>query len=139
MEWGEFVTDTKMLANQIKEDNFEPEILIAVARGGWFPTRFLSDYLKVKNIASIGIKYIDDERTQLYAYSHPSIPDNINKVLIIEDMLESGKSIKWAQKYYEELGYNVKIASIYITDKTPFSPDYFCKKIDISTRFPWES
>lgn len=138
MKWDDFITDTKVLANQVKQDHFEPEILIAVARGGWFPTRFLSDLLSVKNIASIGVKYIDDERTKLYAYSNPTIPDNVNNILIIEDMLESGKSIKWAQNFYIEQGFNVKIASVYITDKTPFYPDYYCNKIDIKTKFPWE-
>ena len=138
MEWTAFINDTKSLARKIKEDYFAPDMLIAVARGGWIPTRLLSDYLDVKNIASIGVKYLDDERTKLFIYSHPTLPSITHNILIIEDMLESGSSIKWVQAYYDEIGYTTRTASVYITNKTSFFPDYYYKKLHINTKFPWE-
>ena len=68
----------------------------------------MSDLLHTKSIGSIGIKYEDETRTKLITYSKPSIPQECKKILLVEDMLESGKSIKWAYEYYSKQGYEVK-------------------------------
>lgn len=138
MDWDRFIKDTKQLSNKIIKSNFKPDIIIAVARGGWIPTRLLSDFLKVKDIASIGIKYIDKERTQLDVYSKPKLSENVKSILIVEDMLESGKSIDWVRAFYINLGYEVKLASVYITEKTKIDIDYYSQKVDLKTKFPWE-
>ena len=86
----------------------------------------------------LGIKYEDETRTKLITYSKPSIPKECKKILLVEDMLESGKSIKWAYEYYSNQGYDVKTACLFIMKKTEFIPDFYIKTIDEKIRFPWE-
>ena len=138
LTWEQFIVDIGEVAEKVRLDNFTPDIILAIARGGWIPTRFLSDCLNVKNIASIGIKYIDVDRTKLTTYSLPQIPDNLKRILIVEDILESGKSLEWAMKYYKDKGFDIKTASCYITACTSFLPNYYLCKIDMNTKFPWE-
>ena len=138
LTWKQFVVDVHKVAEKIKFDQFTPDVIIAIARGGWVPARLLSDDLSVKNIASIGLKYKNAKRTELVAYSLPQIPDGAKDILLVEDMLESGKSLKWAYEHYKSEGYNVKTVSCYITEFTSFLPNYYLGKNDIDTKFPWE-
>lgn len=138
MEWKDFNESIKELGNLINNNGYKPDIIIALARGGWVPTRYLSDLLHTKNIGSIGIKYEDETRTKLITYSKPSIPIECKKILLVEDMLESGKSIKWAYEYYSNQGYDVKTACLFIMKNTEFISDFYIKTIDEKIRFPWE-
>jgi hypoxanthine phosphoribosyltransferase len=58
----------KMLINQsvkILTDNFKPDIIIAITRGGWIPARLLSDLLEVHDLITIGIEfYLDISKTR---------------------------------------------------------------------------
>ena len=71
--WEEYTKLIEYLGKMINESSFKPDIIIAIARGGWIPTRFLSDILQVKDLGSIGIKYKDSSRTDLITYSKPSM------------------------------------------------------------------
>ena len=137
MTWNEFIEYVQSVGNRINESGFKPDIIIAIARGGWIPARFLSDSLHVKNMGSIGIKYEDVSRTNLITYSTPSLPQNCKKILLVEDMLESGNSIKWANEYYTNLGYEVMTACLFIIDETKFIPDFYLAVTD-KQKFPWE-
>ncbi len=139
MNWNEYVEQINKLGKIINESNFKPDIIVAIARGGWIPTRFLSDVLQVKDLGSIGIKYKDSSRTELITYSKPSMLENYKKILLVEDMLESGKSIKWASEYYRDLGYEIKTACMFILEETKFMPDYYLNKIEDKIQFPWEN
>ena len=44
-------------------------------------------------------------------------------------MLESGKSLKWANEYYRQLGYETKTASILILDETKYIPDFYLNRV----------
>ena len=138
MQWKDFLDDTKKLATQIKLDNYQPNILIAVARGGWMPCRALSSFLKVKHVASYGVKYQDQNRTRLITYSVPSLPKNVKHILLVEDQLETGKTLQWVANYYNNLNYNVKTAAVYLTKKTTWLPDYYVKKVTYDHKMPWE-
>lgn len=137
MKWEDFLKDTGVLGDNINEKGFKPDIIIAIARGGWIPARILSDCLKVKNMGSIGIKYLDTDRTTLETYSKPTLPQDCKKILLVEDMLESGNSIKWAKDYYSEIGYQVKTACLFIMETTVFKPDYYLS-VSEKVQFPWE-
>ena len=49
MEWKDFNESIKELGNLINNNGYKPDIIIALARGGWIPTRYLSDLLHTKN------------------------------------------------------------------------------------------
>ena len=138
MKWDEFNENITKLGQIINNNGFKPDIIIAIARGGWIPTRYLSDLLHTKNLGSLGLKYEDNERTKLITYSKPTIPEDCKKILLVEDMLESGKSIKWAYDYYSKQGYEVKTTCLFIMKKSEFIPDFYIKTIDEKIKFPWE-
>lgn len=48
------------LATDIAADGWEPEVIVAIASGGFIPARILKTYLK-KNIYVVGLQRYDDE------------------------------------------------------------------------------
>ncbi len=137
MTFSEFREHCDALARKISEAGYEPTQLVALARGGWVPTRMLSDSLGVKKIQSVGITYTYSERTILDAYSLPEPFPSGEVLLLIEDCLESGKSLERAVEIFSS-GNTVKTASLFVTPKTRFSSDFNLGVRDEPPIFPWE-
>ena len=139
LSWDQFVTDIQELASDIRDDSsFTPDFLLGIARGGWIPTYYLSTILSVKNIASIGIKYTDKDRTVREIYSLPdALPKNA-RVLLIEDILESGRSMEEAAHILEEKGVEVYTAALYIAKNALYVPDFYVRRFDLTPIMPWE-
>ncbi len=138
MEWREFHNDLKTLAASIRAAQFVPDMIVAVARGGWIPTRFLSDLLGVKRIASIGLTYTDAARSQLVAYSLPEPIEAKQKLLLVEDCLESGRSLLEAKNILTACGAEIRTAALYTTAQTGFNPDFAVRRYDSPPPMPWE-
>lgn len=45
------------LADRIRKDRFEPDIIVGVSRGGWPPARVLSDLLSNPNLANVRAEF----------------------------------------------------------------------------------
>lgn len=132
MDWKTFKNDIKKLSEKI---SYKPDIIIGITRGGIVPARLLSTYLKVKKMYCISVVKNNEERSVV-----TEITENIsgNNILLVEDMLETGRSIKVAKAYLEEKGANVKTAGLYTMPVSEIKPDYFLKEIDSVLEFPWE-
>jgi len=126
------------LALMIMKSGFQPDYIVGVARGGWIPARLLSDTLNVKRLLSVGIKYSDDMREMLEIYAVPDpFPRNKN-ILLVEDCLESGKSLDQAAHLFLDKNPDTRTASFFITEGTSYFPNYYVKKLHSAPLFPWE-
>ena len=138
INWDEFVKYTEILANKIIDSKFNPDMLVAIARGGWIPARFLSKILNVEKLASIGMSYQDKTRTEIVTYSVPLINPQIKSILLIEDRLESAKSLNEAKNIFEREGLLVCTCSLFVHSKSIIIPDYYIESNDEEIIFPWE-
>lgn len=132
MTWIVFKKEILSLSKKI---NFKPDILIGIVRGGLVPTRLLSTILKVKNVYCLTVNKIGEKRKV-----QTEINGNLKnkKILLIEDMLETGKSLIEAKKYLELKGANIKTACLYITPQSEIKPDFYLKTVNKLIKFPWE-
>jgi len=138
LSWEEFLRNCEALAKLVRHDNFEPDVLVAVARGGLVPARILSDLLDVREIASLGLRYKDQSYTELVAYSVPSMFGVGSQALLIEDGLESGRSLIVAQELLEAQGLQSKTAALYCSSKAITKPNYFLEVVEEIPSMPWE-
>ena len=116
--------------------------IICVWRGGAYPSRLLSDFLGIKTVYNIRVKYYDVIRkerefpTILQAIQADLIGEN---VLVCDDVSDSGNSLTAVVEYLNQKQCNsITTATIYIKPWTNFIPDFYIKKTEKWIVFPWE-
>lgn len=138
LSYQEFESIVCNLSKSIAADHFHPDILVAIARGGWIPARLLSKYLKVNKLCSYGVTYADNARTTLISYDRPFPEIRGQKILLVEDFLESGCAIKHCCEQLVLLNNEVKTFAIGYSDKSCIVPDYSTGKRASIPRLPWD-
>lgn len=119
-----------------KKDRFD--LIVAIARGGLTVAHILSDFNRLP-ITSFTISSYSD----LKQSTNPKITLHLGnklhnkKILLVDDVSDTGKTFIRGLKYLKTLGGNyIKTASIFVKPKTKFIPDYFVKKTDKWIIFP---
>ena len=130
------------LASQIRSAGFKPEIIVGVARGGWPPARIMSDLLENPEIANVKAEFylgVAETKGEPVITQPVSVPVKNKKVLIVDDVADTGKSLALVKEHLKEKGASdVKIATIYYKPWSIVTPDYFECKTSHWIIFPWE-
>ena len=104
-------------SQKIQTDNFKPDIIIGVARGGTVPSRILSDLLEVKDLAFIQIEYYDDiNKTRHEPILKQCLTTHLDgkKTLLVDDISDSGISLQFAKNHLQQQkAKEIKIATLY--------------------------
>lgn len=129
------IMDCKVLAKFIEMKYPMIKKLVAITRGGLFPTLMLSEFLEIKNIGSISLKsYNDGEHSNLEMQQLNNLLDetwNSENTLFVDDLFDSGNTIKFIKEkfpkalactiYYKERSSensNIKYLDFY-SEKVP--------------------
>jgi hypoxanthine phosphoribosyltransferase len=98
----EVVETCDRLAQQISASDFHPDFIIAIARGGFTPARFLCDFLHVGALAAIRVEHYQAgaKRTGQAEVTIPLAADIRDaQVLIVDDVNDSGDTLKVASSH----------------------------------------
>ena len=141
------------LAQRIYQEGFIPDVIYVSLRGGVYLGNVISEYFKIvrqnqrpvyyaavvaRSYTSVGVadKIMVDGWT--YSPEHLRAGD---KVLLVDDIFDSGKTINHLAQIIMDKGIPRKDLKIavhdykYFTDKPeqlPIQPDYWCNKHDVS-------
>ena len=130
------------VADQIRRSGYKPDLLVAISRGGWIPGRVLSDLLENPNIATIKVEhYIDIYKTRAKPEITQPIPIEVKgkKILLVDDIADSGKSLKLVKEHLAEQGAaDVKICALYYKPWSIVTPDFSARTTDAWICFPHE-
>lgn len=130
------------VADQVRRSGYKPDLLVAVSRGGWIPGRVLSDLLENPNIATIKVEYyVDIYKTHTKPKITQPLPIDVKgkKILLIDDIADSGKSLKLVKEHLAEQGAaEVKICTLYYKPWSILTPDFFVRRTDAWVCFPHE-
>jgi len=132
LSWDQAEREIIKLAQKI---NFSVDLIVGIARGGLVPATIISRVLNIEEIHSLKMRRINGKRELL---THLDNDLNGKKVLLIDDMSESGGTLLHAQQYLESKGAIVKTACLYSLATNSSSPDYFLKTIPELIQFPWD-
>ncbi len=134
----------RRVAEQVKEDGFEPEIIVALARGGWFAGRVLCDLLGLDDLTSLKIEHYVGTAKQSgeVKIKYPLPEDSVRgkRVLVVDDIADTGKSLMRAKEHVDENGAEeVKTATLQLLYTSRFTPDYFGEYMEewAWVVFPW--
>lgn len=133
ISWDESYELGRRLAYEIKRSGFRPDLIVAIGRGGYVPARVVSDFLLFSLLASIKIEHWDTAACErpLASVRFPLAVDvQSQKVLIIDDVTDTGKTLRTAVDYMKGLGA-AEIRTGVLQHKTvsPFVPDYYAEKV----------
>ena len=140
--WDELYRMMIDLADKVKENKFKPDLIVGVSRGGWTPARIMSDLLDNPNLANVRVQFYEDiyrtsEKPQI---TQPvSVPVKGKHVLIVDDVADTGKSLKLVkEKLLEDGAVEVRIATIFFKTWSIIQPDFYVKTTDAWVCFSWE-
>jgi hypothetical protein len=140
--WEQIYAMLLDLARKIRNDKFNPDIIVGVSRGGWTPARVLSDLLENPEIANVKAEfYLGVAETKKEPIITQSVSVNVKgkKVLVVDDVSDTGKSLQLVKTHLLEQGAKaLKIATLYYKPWSITIPDYYEKITSDWIIFPWE-
>ncbi len=138
--YDEFAVDAKKMAKQIK-DEFDPEVILAVARGGLTLGHSLAVALENRNLFTINSIHYEDTN-KLDTIQIFNVPDlsKYTKILLVDDIIDSGESMveikRELLKRYPNL--DIKIATVFYKEKALLLPEFKVKEAHDWVEFFWD-
>jgi len=140
--WDRIYEFLLSLAEKIREDNFKPDVIVGVSRGGWPPARVMSDLLENPEIANVKAEFylgVAETKGEPLITQPVSVSVRDKEVLLMDDVADTGKSLRLVRVHLKEEGATeVKIATIYYKPWSVVIPDYYEKETRSWIIFPWE-
>ena len=141
----EYIYDLcRAVSEQVKAADFEPDVVVALARGGWFAGRCLCDFLGLDDLTSLKMEHYVGaaEKTGDPTVRYPMPEGSVEgkDVLIVDDIADTGGSISRAHEYVTSRDANeVRTGTLQLLDTSEFDPDFVGEKLDEWTWvvYPW--
>ncbi len=102
----EVVAGADRLARMLRASDYQPDTVIAVARGGFMPARFVCDFLGVSHLMSVKVQhYAAGARAEEQARVTVPLggPVEGERVLVVDDVNDSGDTLEAMARYLEDM------------------------------------
>lgn len=142
LTYERFGTAVRELAQTIADDGYEPDIVLSIARGGVFVAGGLAYALDCKNIHLVNVEFYTGVGTTLdMPVMLAPVPNAIDfsdkKVLITDDVADTGKTLKLVYDFCVDAVAEVRSAVIYEKSQSLVKCEYVWKRTDEWINFPW--
>ncbi|MEM1597508.1 MAG: phosphoribosyltransferase [Pyrobaculum sp.] len=135
VSFDEIVQWSRLLADKIRASGWQPDVIVAIARGGYVPARLLCDWLGVSDLVSVQVVHWP-AAAQVAEKAYVKYPLNVDlsgkRVLVVDDIVDTGDSVELAKKTVEECcrPKEVRTAALQvITTVTKYMPDYYAVEV----------
>ncbi|MFG6476171.1 phosphoribosyltransferase [Microbacterium sp. P06] len=144
LTWDQFGEASRDLAREILADEFVPDVVVAIARGGLLPAGAIAYGLGVKNCGALNVEFYTGIGTVLDAPEvlRPALDTEYlsgRKVLLVDDVADSGRTLALAVKLLRDRGADMRSVVIYTKPTTIVRPDYWWKETALWIDFPWSA
>ena len=143
------------LANRIYNDGFIPDVIYVSLRGGVYLGNIISEYFKIVQRRArpvyyaamvarsyTGVRESEEVKVEGWTYSPDALRTG-DKILLVDDIFDSGKTINHLAKIIMDKGITRKDLKVavhdykYFHDKPeqfPVQPDYWCRKHEFTVK-----
>jgi hypoxanthine phosphoribosyltransferase len=131
----------RRIAEKIVESKYEPELIVAILRGGVVLARLLSDLLNIREIKVMRVIHYDALESKKVAEIVEPINCRLDgmKVLLVDDVADTGESLIVARDHLLERGASeVKIATMHYKPWSKLKPDYYSEETEAWVVYFWE-
>lgn len=136
--YNDIVKYTLNIKHQIDFDDYQPDMIVGIARGGAMPAMHLSYALnKPLKLISISTRDIFDESNDFDGKNFMGD----KKILLVDDVCDSGKTFEIAKERFEAYHVDVRYASVFNkVNLNNFNLNYTGHNIidDAWVVFPWD-
>ena len=144
LSWTDFGAASRELAQVIADDGFRPDLILAIARGGFFLAAALGYALSVKNLHVINVEFYNGVGSTLdMPVMLPPVPQAVDfsakKVLIADDVADSGKTLELVHDFVRDYVAESRTAVIYEKPWSSIKAHYVWRPTDRWINFPWSS
>jgi len=142
--WLEFGSASRELAHEVAGSGFVPDVVVAIARGGLLLAGSISYALGVKSCGALNVEF--------YTGIGERLPDPIvlpplldeselagKKVLLVDDVSDSGRTLKLAMELLSVGGAEVRTVVLYTKPGTVHEPHYTWRRTAQWITFPWSA
>ncbi|WP_394741482.1 phosphoribosyltransferase [Natronococcus roseus] len=142
--WDYIYSLCRDVSDEVRRDDFEPDVIVALARGGWFAGRCICDFLGMDDLTSLKMEHYvgtaekSGEPTVRYPMPEGSVEGK--DVLIIDDIADTGGSIERAHEYVDDRNAGeVRTATLQLLQTSEYEPDYIGERLKEWTWvvYPW--
>lgn len=142
LTWEQFGEAARDLARGILADGFEPEVVVAIARGGLLPAGAIAYALGVKACGTLNVEFYTGVGEVLEAPEvlPPALDIDFlagRRVLLVDDVADSGRTLALAVDLLRSRGADMRSVTIYTKPGSIALPDYSFKETDLWIDFPW--
>ncbi|WP_028047072.1 phosphoribosyltransferase [Cellulomonas sp. URHE0023] len=144
LSWELFGTAARELAQAVVDDGFEPDIVIAVARGGLPPGGAIAYALGTKAVGTLNVEFYTgvDERLPDPVVLPPLLDTAAMaglKALVVDDVADTGETLALVQRIMASHCEEARTAVLYSKPRSIVEPDYVWRRTDRWIVFPWSA
>ena len=144
MAWEELGRGARELAEAVYADGYEPDIVLAIARGGLLVAGAIGYALGVKNTFTMNVEFYTgiDERLDVPMIL-PPVPHLVDfadfKVLVADDVADTGATLQLVQEFCAGKVAEVRCAVLYEKPRSAVKCEYVWRRTDRWITFPWSA
>ena len=142
MTWQSFGVASRELAIKVANDGYEPDIILAIARGGLMAAGALGYALSVKNTYTLNVEFYTgvDERLAIPIVL-PPVPSLVDlkdsRILIVDDVADTGHTLKLVNDFCHGKVKESRIAVLYEKPASIVKCEYVWKTTNQWINFTW--
>ena len=147
LSWENVEEAARRIIEQMRADNFVPDIIISIARSGLIPAALISYVTGNKELYVIKIDFSKSQKIshRQDLRDKPKISQELSKdieglkILVVDEMVVSGETLKMVSSYMTmKHPRAVKYCVLYKQPWSQFAPDYFGEEVRAWPVFPWK-
>jgi hypoxanthine phosphoribosyltransferase len=144
LPWAEVGNATRELATSVHEDGYEPDVILAIARGGLIVAAALGYALGVKNTFTMNVEFYTgvDERLPVPMILPPA-PELLDlesaRILVADDVADTGATLALVREFCAAKVAEIRFATLYEKPRSTVKCDYVWKRTDRWIEFPWSA
>ena len=142
LSWTSFGEASRRMAQQVVDDDYVPDMILAIARGGLLVAGALGYALGVKNLYTMNVEYYTgvDQRLEVPMILPPT-PDLVDvhdqRVLIADDVADTGHTLALVKEFCVGKVAEVRCAVLYEKPRSVVKCEYVWRSTDLWIEFPW--
>jgi len=144
MTWDDLGAGARELAERIHADAYEPDVILAIARGGLLLAGALGYALGVKNTYTMNVEFYTGPDERLPApIVLPPVPALVDlteaRLLIADDVADTGRTLALVKDFCDGKVAEARTAVLYEKPHSVVACDYVWRTTDAWITFPWSA